>query len=190
MTTAQDQQSRELLPCPFCGCPGHRIGGQTSRAGSFPPKVRCVNILCAAETPESGWNHRTPASKERTYTCPTRTVADLVSNLLLLDQTLPIYGAQYIEHPPGKRRAITVPPTVSREKVKDGRWIGEGDDLNAAVIWTRAEQPGAQERKPLTDEQIQDLIGFGDPTEQECHLVRLGWSAAQGITPTHEPPQT
>lgn len=39
----------------------------------------------------------------------------------------------------------------------------------------------AQERKPLTDEQVQDLIGFGDPTEQERYLVCLGWNAAHGI---------
>lgn len=76
----------------------------------------------------------------REYVCPTETVADLVNNLLLLDQTLPIYAAQSITHD-GKRRTITVPPTVSRERVKDGRWIGEGAELNAAVIWTRAAQP-------------------------------------------------
>lgn len=61
MTTAPDQQSFELLPCPFCGCPGHRIGGGTSRAGTVPRKIKCVNILCAAETPEAGWNRRIPA---------------------------------------------------------------------------------------------------------------------------------
>lgn len=74
------------------------------------------------------------------YICPVRTVADLVSNLMLMDQTLPIYGAQYIEHQ-GQRRCVAVPPTVSRERIMDSRWIGEGDACNAAVIWTRAEQP-------------------------------------------------
>lgn len=39
-------------------------------------------------------------------------------------------------------------------------------------------------RKPLTDEQIQNLLGFGDPTEQEKHLIRLGRDAAHGITTT------
>lgn len=29
---------------------------------------------------------------------------------------------------------------MSRERIKDARWIGEGDELNAAVIWTRATQ--------------------------------------------------
>ena len=71
------------------------------------------------------------------------TVADLVNNLLMLDQELPIYGAQYIEHH-GQRRAIAVHPTVSRERVADERWIGEGQAINAAVIWTRAEQPAPQ----------------------------------------------
>lgn len=35
--------------------------------------------------------------------------------------------------------------------------------------------------QPLTDEQIQDLLGFGNPTEQESYLIRLGWNAAHGI---------
>lgn len=77
---------------------------------------------------------------ERKWICPTRTVADLVNNLLTMDQALPVYGAQYIERD-GRRCAIAVPPTVSRERVKDGRWIGQGEELNAAVVWTRAEQP-------------------------------------------------
>lgn len=79
---------------------------------------------------------------ERQFICPTRTVADLVNNLLTLDQALPVFGAQYIEKD-GRRCAIAVPPTVSRERVLDGRWIGQGEDLNAAVVWTRAEQPAA-----------------------------------------------
>lgn len=82
------------------------------------------------------------ATPERQYISPVSTVADLVNNLMLMDQSLPIYGAQYIEHA-GRRRCIAVDPTVSRERVKDSRWIGEGDDLNAAVIWTRATQPDA-----------------------------------------------
>uniref|UniRef100_UPI002FDEEB7C hypothetical protein n=1 Tax=Delftia acidovorans TaxID=80866 RepID=UPI002FDEEB7C len=77
---------------------------------------------------------------ERQWICPTRTVADLVNNLLTMDLALPIYGAQYIERD-GRRCAIAVSPTVSRERVKDGRWIGQGEELNAAVVWTRAEQP-------------------------------------------------
>lgn len=83
------------------------------------------------------------AQPERKYICPVRTIADLVNNLMLMDQAMPIYGAQYIERPAGQRRAIAVPPTVSIERVKDSRWIGEGETLNTAIIWTRAEQPAA-----------------------------------------------
>ncbi len=39
----------------------------------------------------------------------------------------------------------------------------------------------APAQRPLTDEQIQDLLGIGNPTEEECRLIRLGWEAANGI---------
>lgn len=97
----------------------------------------------------SHWGMRdTPATAqaapaaERQYINGVKTVADLVNNLLLLDQSLPIYAAQHIQIA-NRRRTITVPPTVSLERVKDERWIGDGDELNAAVIWTRAEAPAA-----------------------------------------------
>lgn len=77
----------------------------------------------------------------RKFICPVVTVADLANNLLLMDQSLPIYGAQYIDHPTRGRCAIAVSPPVSRERVMDARWIGQGDELNAAVVWTRAPQP-------------------------------------------------
>lgn len=77
---------------------------------------------------------------ERKYISPVRTTADLVNNLLLMDQALPIYGAQYIDHPTRGRCAIAVSPTVSRERVQDSRWIGQGNELNAAIVWTRAAQ--------------------------------------------------
>ncbi|WP_315125191.1 hypothetical protein [Comamonas antarctica] len=60
----------------------------------------------------------------------------------------------------------------------------DGDpDVGSIHANIRALKAQAQPaREPLTDEQIQDLIGFGDPTEQECYLVRLGWEAAGGTT--------
>jgi hypothetical protein len=30
----------------------------------------------------------------------------------------------------------------------------------------------------LSDEQIQDLLRVGNPTDEECRLLRLGWDAA------------
>ena len=34
---------------------------------------------------------------------------------------------------------------------------------------------------PLTDEQIQDLLLCGNPTDEEMRLIRIGWEAAHGI---------
>ena len=45
-----------------------------------------------------------------------------------------------------------------------------------------AAPPAPEVRVPLSDEQIMDMLGFGDPTDQEKHLIRLGWNAAHGIT--------
>ena len=42
-----------------------------------------------------------------------------------------------------------------------------------------APQPIA--REPLTDEQIQDLLLCGNPTDEEMRLIRIGWHAANGI---------
>ena len=36
-------------------------------------------------------------------------------------------------------------------------------------------------REPLTDEQIQDLLLCGNPTDEEMRLIRIGWDAARGI---------
>lgn len=117
-----------------------------------------INTLRAAVTAQQAI-----APAKRKFVCPTLTVADLVNNLLLLDQTLPIYGAQYIDHPTRGHCAIAVPPTVSRERVQDSRWIGKGDALNAAVVWTRAAQPTepAHARTPSkSDDHLSTAIGL------------------------------
>lgn len=36
-------------------------------------------------------------------------------------------------------------------------------------------------REPMTNEQIQDLLLCGDPTDEEMRLIRIGWDAAHGI---------
>ena len=41
--------------------------------------------------------------------------------------------------------------------------------------------PQPVEREPLTDEQIQDLLLCGNPTDEEMRLIRIGWDAARGI---------
>lgn len=42
-----------------------------------------------------------------------------------------------------------------------------------------APQPVAREQ--LADEQIQDLLLCGNPTDEEMRLIRIGWDAANGI---------
>lgn len=116
-----------------------------------------------------------PAQAARTWSCPVRTVADLANNLLTMDQTLPIYGAQYIEHPAGRRRAIAVPPTVSIERVKDSRWIGEGDELNAAIIWTQAEQPAAPQAQADARDALEEAASvLSSINKGASHEVQVG----------------
>ena len=43
-------------------------------------------------------------------------------------------------------------------------------------------------RVPLTDEQVQDLLQIGNPTEEETRLIQLGWNAAHGITAAQPDP--
>lgn len=135
----------------------------------------------------SGSPYRAAQPEERKYICPVRTVADLANNLLMMDQELPIYGAQYIEHN-GRRQAIAVSPTVSRERVKAGRWIGEGDVLNAAIVWTRAAQTEVQ-RVPLTDQAIATIaavafIEFMEDKNDDADLAMArAIEAAHGIRP-------
>jgi len=129
-TTATVDTSKVI--CPAC-CHQFRAIPQDVQtlmldAGFEPPFTEPAPVAQAEPT-------------ERQYVSPVQIVADLVNNLLMLDQALPIYGAQYIDHPTRGRCAVAVDPTVSRERVLDSRWIGRGDTLNAAVIWTRATQP-------------------------------------------------
>ena len=41
--------------------------------------------------------------------------------------------------------------------------------------------PQSVAREQLTDEQIQDLLLCGNPTDEEMRLIRIGWDAAHGI---------
>ncbi len=57
--------------------------------------------------------------------------------------------------------------------------IRDGRPVPAPQPAPATQQAPAQ--RPLTDEQIQDLLGIGNPTEEECRLIRLGWEAANCI---------
>ncbi len=142
------------LVCDYCGAltpdPWHSSG---MLHGKMSKHIHSCDACCRGAAQAAPQQEAQAA--ERRYINGVKTVADLVNNLLLLDQSLPIYAAQHIQIA-NRRRTITVPPTVSRERVKDERWIGEGDELNAAVIWTRAEEapqpsPAAQEDVPESE---------------------------------------
>ena len=46
---------------------------------------------------------------------------------------------------------------------------------------TQAQAAEPVAREPLTDEQIQDLLLCGNPTDEEMRLIRIGWDAANGV---------
>ena len=41
----------------------------------------------------------------------------------------------------------------------------------------------------LSDEQIQDLLRVGNPTDEECRLIRMGWDAALAQVRTQGVPE-
>ena len=57
-----------------------------------------------------------------------------------------------------------------------------GDHEQAIAAWnTRTPQPTQAGAVPLTDEQIEDLLQCGNPTDEEKRLIRMGWEAAHVI---------
>ena len=58
------------------------------------------------------------------------------------------------------------------------QWCELGEDEKLEWAYSLATQSAAA---VLTNEQIQDLLCIGNPTEEESRLIRLGWNAAHGI---------
>lgn len=60
-------------------------------------------------------------------------------------------------------------------------WLADGiEDLPPGTKFFARPQQAA--RAPLTEERIHELLGIGNPDEETCRLIRLGWNAAYGIT--------
>jgi len=78
-----------------------------------------------------------------------RTVADMVRNLLTLDQGDPIHAAFPIEFQ-GARRMRTSPITISRERVIDGKWLDQTrkDVPYAVVVWAKPDERAQQAAAP------------------------------------------
>ena len=49
------------------------------------------------------------------------------------------------------------------------------------ALWSQPTQAQPVAREQLTEEQIQDLLLCGNPTDEEMRLIRIGWDAANGI---------
>jgi hypothetical protein len=69
---------------------------------------------------------------------PVHVVADLVRNLLTLDQATPIYAAFHADFD-GARRCRTRPVMTSLERVIDGKWVDSSrkDVPYAAIVWAK-----------------------------------------------------
>ena len=52
---------------------------------------------------------------------------------------------------------------------------------DAAIAHAAAPAHAQAGAVPLTDEQIEDLLICGNPTDEEKRLIRMGWDAAHGI---------
>jgi hypothetical protein len=122
---------------------GSAAGAESARAGPHSPALN--------ETQHSagGWR-------------PIETVADLVNNLLTLDQAMPVHGAIFVEID-GRRRARVRPLSLSREKVV-GPWIesGKRDGPWNLVIWSQADERAA----PLSAEGAERLAPPSSPDEE------------------------
>lgn len=79
-----------------------------------------------------------PANAVREWVSPIKTVADLVNNLLTLDQAMDVYGAYFIDQTEDRCRARGL--SLSREHVVNGR-IKPADDVPySLVVWSAIDQ--------------------------------------------------
>ena len=85
------------------------------------------------------------------------------------------YFHQLLNHE-GKGNGVWL-GAAERKVVEQAHTPGETSEEIVALYTTP--QPVA--REPLTDEQIQDLLLCGNPTDEEMRLIRIGWDAAHGI---------
>lgn len=148
----------DLLPCPLCGekhislnkpgfnykkgsinCPACllTLPGEVNEA----ELIRCWNDRCgdpaqAGKVPTEVW--RSPAS----WKSPIETVADLVNNLLTLDQAMEVHGAYHIDFGEDRCRARGL--SLSREHVTNGRIKPDETVPYSLVIWTGPEPSPAQ----------------------------------------------
>lgn len=91
---------------------------------------------------------------------PVHTVADMVRNLLTLDQATPLYTAFGIQFN-DKRRYRTRPVMISRERVIDGRWVDSTreDAPYATIVWANQDERTAEPAMPkMMPSGVRDVI--------------------------------
>lgn len=101
-------------------------------------------LVDAIRALKSDGGRAAPAGDEQQGYGRVEVVGDLVRNLLMLDQALPIYSAFHVDWD-GGRRCRTRPVTASLERVIDGKWVDptRKDVPYAVIVWA----------KPQADEQ-------------------------------------
>ena len=72
-------------------------------------------------------------------------------------------------------------PVAWAFKYDDGTWHDPSTAEHSSGMRPLFAAPQPVAREPLTDEQIEDLLLCGNPTDEEMRLIRIGWDAANGI---------
>ena len=111
-----------------------------------------------------------------------RTVADMVRNLMTLDQAEPIFSAFHVDFD-GARRCRTSPISISHERVIDGKWVDSTrkDVPYSTVVWAKPDERAQQAAAPVSHQIAAiESLGRNDPTVHAFLTMKrrdgLDWS--------------
>lgn len=205
MTTAQDQQSRELLPCPFCGSPNVTLEHIQSTA------YEALCEFCGASGPcdseqwraEKGWNARalpargvdpmldTPAGMEPVATVLSSRPGNDTSTI---DEAIPAGSKLYTA-----ARALPAAEPVSGQCrfVGEAAWLGCAAEHVRSVLATPQDWEGNEVRylyaaapwppaAPATTEPQAPTTGAGSATAGAAPAYRLLQPGVDTIQATDE----
>lgn len=117
---------------------------------------------------------------------PIHTVADLVNNLLTLDQNMEVHGAYFIDHEGGRKEARARGLSLSREHVEDGRIKRDASVPWSLVIWTAMEATPPATPAGLGADEVADAITRAkDLIAYAMKARRLGVRQATGNDVLH-----
>ena len=80
---------------------------------------------------------------------------------------------------------VLVPMKPTQEMIEAGNNVEDLYRRGTPETWGKvyramiAAAPPAGAQEPLSDERIEDLLGIGNPTAEEKHLIRMGFNAAR-----------